>query len=147
MLYLITSSPVNNDSHTLLFWFLRKQGIYAPTGQWRRFLIQLVIAVAVMFVALLMLSAELGLLQSEVWQQGNWLQRSWRPLVMLAFVILLIIRWTGISQHPIDLSLELKLMDIIELGLGGYVVGRSVEKVASTVTQNIDIPFIKKKNR
>jgi peptidoglycan biosynthesis protein MviN/MurJ (putative lipid II flippase) len=58
-----------------LFWFLRKQGIYAPTGQWRRFLIQLVIAVAVMFVALLMLSAELGLLQSEVWQQGNWLQR------------------------------------------------------------------------
>jgi len=89
--------------------------------------------------------AQADVLKTEM--QGNWLQRSWRPLVMLAFVILLIIRWTGISQHPIDLSLELKLMDIIELGLGGYVVGRSVEKVASTVTQNIDIPFIKKKNR
>lgn len=88
--------------------------------------------------------------QSEVLKtemKGNWLQRSWRPLVMLSFVVLLIIRWTGISNHPIDLSLELKLMDIIELGLGGYVVGRSIEKVASTVTQNVDLPFIKKKDR
>lgn len=59
----------------LLFWFLRKQRIYVPTGQWRRFLIQLVIAVAVMFAALIMLSTELGLLQSEAWQQGNWFQR------------------------------------------------------------------------
>ena len=33
------------------------------------------IAVAVMFAALIMLSTELGLLQSEVWQQGNWFQR------------------------------------------------------------------------
>jgi hypothetical protein len=90
-------------------------------------------------------NAQADVLKTEM--QGNWLQRSWRPLVMLAFVVLLIIRWTGISSHPIDLSLELKLMDIIELGLGGYVVGRSVEKVASTVTQNIDMPFLKKKNR
>lgn len=88
--------------------------------------------------------------QSEVLKtemKGNWLQRSWRPLVMLSFVVLLSIRWTGISNHHIDLSLELKLMDIIELGLGGYVVGRSIEKVASTVTQNVDLPFIKKKDR
>ena len=90
-------------------------------------------------------NAQADVLKTEM--QGNWLQRSWRPLVMLAFVVLLIIRWTGISSHPIDLSLELKLMDIIELGLGGYVVGRSVEKVASTVTQNIDMTFLKKKNR
>ena len=89
--------------------------------------------------------AQADVLKTEM--QGNWLQRSWRPLTMLAFVVLLIIRWTGISDHPIDLSLELKVMDIIELGLGGYVVGRSVEKVASTVTQNIDMPFINKKDR
>ena len=30
---------------------------------------------------------------------------------------------------------------------GGYVVGRSVEKVATTVTKNVDMPFLKKKNR
>lgn len=89
--------------------------------------------------------AQADVLQTEM--KGNWLQRSWRPLVMIAFVVLLIIRWTGISSHHIDLQLELELMAIIKLGLGGYVVGRSVEKVATTVTQNIDMPFLKKKNR
>lgn len=89
--------------------------------------------------------AQAEVLKTEM--QGNWLQRSWRPLVMLTFVILLVIRWTGISTHSIDLSLEIKLMDIIELGLGGYVVGRSVEKISKTVTENIDMPFLKKKDR
>jgi hypothetical protein len=89
--------------------------------------------------------AQADVLKTEM--QGNWLQRSWRPLVMIAFVVLLIIRWTGISTHHIDLSLEMQLMEIIKLGLGGYVVGRSVEKVATTVTQNIDMPFLKKKDR
>ena len=88
----------------LLFWFLRKQGIYAPTGQWRRFLIQLVIAVAVMFVALLMLSAELGLLQSEVWQQGNWLQRiSGIGMVCTAGLLVYILVLFVLGFRPVDL--------------------------------------------
>ena len=88
----------------LLFWFLRKQGIYAPTGQWRRFLIQLVIAVAVMFVALLMLSAELGLLQSEVWQQGNWLQRiSGIGMVCTAGLLVYILVLFVLGFRPADL--------------------------------------------
>lgn len=78
--------------------------------------------------------------------QGNWLQRSWRPIVMLTFVVLLILRWMGFTQN-VDLQMELKLMDLIELGLGGYVIGRSVEKVADTVTKNVDMPFLKKKDR
>ena len=88
----------------LLFWFLRKQGIYAPTGQWCRFLIQLVIAVAVMFVALLMLSAELGLLQSEVWQQGNWLQRiSGIGMVCTAGLLVYILVLFVLGFRPVDL--------------------------------------------
>ena len=88
----------------LLFWFLRKQGIYAPTGQWRRFLIQLVTAVAVMFVALLMLSAELGLLQSEVWQQGNWLQRiSGIGMVCTAGLLVYILVLFVLGFRPADL--------------------------------------------
>ena len=89
--------------------------------------------------------AQADIIQTEM--KGNWLQRSWRPLTMLAFVVLLIIRWTGLSDHKIDLQLEIQLMELIKLGLGGYVVGRSVEKIAGTVTQNIDLPFLKKKDR
>ena len=78
---------------------------------------------------------------------GNFLQRSWRPIVMLAFVGLLVIRWLGLVEHHIAAELELELMQIIKIGLGGYVVGRSVEKTAEVVTKNIDLPFVKKKNR
>ena len=66
---------------------------------------------------------------------------------MLTFTVLLVIRWTGISTHPIDLRLEMELMEIIKFGMGGYIVGRSVEKVADKVTKNIDLPFIRKKER
>lgn len=89
--------------------------------------------------------AQASVIQTEM--KGNWLQRSWRPLVMMTFVVLLVIRWTGLVDHEISQELELKLMSIIELGLGGYVIGRSVEKVAGTVTKNIDMSFLKKKDR
>jgi hypothetical protein len=61
--------------------------------------------------------------------QGNFLQKSWRPLTMLTFVCLLVLRWTGLSEPNIPLELETRLMDIIELGLGGYVIGCSVENI------------------
>lgn len=79
--------------------------------------------------------------------KGNWLQRSWRPLLMLTFGGIIICKWFGVTDASIPDNLELELLGIIKLGLGGYVVGRSVEKVAGTVTQNIDLPFLKKKDR
>lgn len=79
--------------------------------------------------------------------EGNFLQKSWRPLLMLTFGTILVCKWFGLTDGNIDYELELKLMDIVQLGLGGYVVGRSVEKVAGTVTANIDMPFLKKKDR
>jgi len=38
----------------------------------------------------------------------------------------------------------MKLFDIIQIGLGGYVVGRSVEKVAPNVATTITTIFGKK---
>ena len=78
--------------------------------------------------------------------KGSWLTANWRPLVMITFTLLLVARWVGFTVD-VDKELELKLMDIIRLGIGGYVISRGVEKVADTVTKNIDIPFLKKKNR
>jgi len=79
--------------------------------------------------------------------EGNFLQKSWRPLLMLTFGTILVCKWFGLTDGNIDHELEIKLMDIVQLGLGGYVIGRSVEKVAGTVTANIDMPFLKKKQR
>ena len=62
---------------------------------------------------------------------GNWLQRSWRPILMLVLVFIILNNYVLFPYFPdIFNSLELptQLWDLLTLGVGGYVVGRSVEK-------------------
>ena len=72
-------------------------------------------------------------------QSESWLSRNWRPLTMVVFVALVVNRWTGISvllgipQVMVPHDIELKLWDAITLGLGGYIAGRSLEKIAPSV--------------
>ena len=62
-------------------------------------------------------------------QGQSWLQRSWRPITMLVFVALIVARWIGWSAPCLGEAEVLKLWRIAEIGLGGYVIGRSAEKV------------------
>ncbi len=79
---------------------------------------------------------------------GNWLQRSWRPLLMLSFGFIVIYsKFIAPAFNLPNTTLEESFWTLLEVGMGGYVIGRSVEKVAETVTKNIDISFIKKKDR
>ena len=65
----------------------------------------------------------------------SWLQRSWRPILMLTFGVLIVARWLGLAAPGLTEAEYLRLWSIVEIGLGGYVVGRSVEKVAATVAK------------
>lgn len=58
--------------------------------------------------------------------QGNVLQRSWRPIVMLTFTFIVLLG-AFVPLPLLDKSSE--FWNLLEIGLGGYVVGRSVEKV------------------
>lgn len=80
--------------------------------------------------------AAAGIVQAEA-QSGNWLAASWRPIVMLVFTALIVARWLGYSAPGISEAEVLKLWDIVQLGLGGYVIGRSVEKIVPQVVQAI----------
>ncbi len=62
-------------------------------------------------------------------QGQSWLQRTWRPITMLVFVALIVARWLGWSAPNLAEAEALKLWDIVEIGLGGYVIGRSAEKI------------------
>ena len=62
----------------------------------------------------------------------SWLQRNWRPMTMLFFVGLVGARWMGLTTE-VTPELELELMGLIKIGLGGYVVGRSAEKIVKAV--------------
>lgn len=58
--------------------------------------------------------------------QGNWLQKSWRPIVMLTFTFIVLLG----AFIPIPLLKDTsEFWSLLEIGLGGYVIGRSVEKV------------------
>ena len=59
----------------------------------------------------------------------SWLQRSWRPITMLVFVALIVLHWLGVAGTQLPPGVQQSVYDLIKLGLTGYVVGRSAEKV------------------
>lgn len=62
--------------------------------------------------------------------QGSWLQRNWRPLLMVTFAGLVVAHWFGFTAPNIPESVQNSLLNIVMVGVGGYVMGRSAEKVA-----------------
>lgn len=63
----------------------------------------------------------------------HWLAANWRPILMLTFGALIVARWFGWAAPNLSEAEYLKLWSIVELGIGGYVIGRSAEKVLPTV--------------
>lgn len=74
------------------------------------------------------LAARSGIIQAEAASE-HWLAATWRPVTMLVFVGLITARWFGWAAPNLSEAEYLKLWSIVELGLGGYVIGRSGEKV------------------
>ncbi len=64
----------------------------------------------------------------------SWLQRSWRPLTMLWFVLLIGAHWLGLTADTLTEAEVVLVLEIVKVGLGGYVVGRSAEKITKTAT-------------
>ncbi|MEI8642754.1 3TM-type holin [Pseudoalteromonas sp. Hal040] len=63
----------------------------------------------------------------------SWLQRSWRPITMLTFLILIICDSFGL----LEFRLSDKAWELLQLGIGGYVIGRTVEKAVPGAKQGI----------
>ncbi|TDX29113.1 holin (3TMs family) [Modicisalibacter xianhensis] len=67
-------------------------------------------------------------------QGESWLQRNWRPLLMIWFGALVGAHWLGFTPDNLDVGTVGRLLDIVQLGIGGYVFGRSAEKITRTVS-------------
>lgn len=63
----------------------------------------------------------------------HWLAANWRPLLMLTFGGLIVARWLGWAAPDLSEAEYIKLWDIVQLGIGGYTVGRSLEKIVPSV--------------
>ena len=80
------------------------------------------------------LEAQAQIITAEA--QGGWLQRNWRPLLMLIFAGLVVAHWFGFTAPNIPESVQNSLLNIVLVGVGGYVVGRSGEKIADKLRKD-----------
>jgi len=74
-------------------------------------------------------------------QSDSWLTKNWRPLTMVTFVVIiannyilypyLSLFWT---KAPM-LTIPTDMWQLLKIGLGGYVIGRSVEKSVKVYTE------------
>jgi hypothetical protein len=68
--------------------------------------------------------------------KGHWLQRNWRPMLMLLFGVIVANNYvvypylSMFTDKAVMLPIPEDLWDLLKLGVGGYIVGRSAEKVA-----------------
>lgn len=60
---------------------------------------------------------------------GSWLTSSWRPITMLTFLALVVADSLGWLPN----KLAPQAWSLLQIGLGGYTVGRSAEKIAPIV--------------
>ena len=54
---------------------------------------------------------------------GNWLQRSWRPITMLAFLVMICCDFLGFG------NLDERAWTLLTIGISGYLGCRSIEKI------------------
>ena len=81
-----------------------------------------------------LIKAKADIVKAEA-QGQSWIQSNWRPITMMFFLVLIGLYWFGLApQYLIDNpDLVDSLFDLIKIGLGGYVVGRSAEKIAPAI--------------
>jgi hypothetical protein len=101
-----------------------------------------------MYMAVMQYEADALKMQADIIQTEakgeSWLQRSWRPVLMLTFAGLVVARWLGLAAVDLPQEIEIKLFSIIQLGIGGYVIGRSGEKIIKSVDVGGIMSTIKK---
>jgi hypothetical protein len=77
-----------------------------------------------------LLDAKKTIITAEA-QSQSWIARNWRPITMLTFLFLVVLDSLGLL--PFRLASE--AWTLLQIGLGGYVVGRSAEKVTNVISQ------------
>ncbi len=69
----------------------------------------------------------------------SWLQRNWRPISMLVFVAVIANNYLiapyvqAFGGVAVVLEIPPGMWSLLTMGLGGYVVGRTIEKTGSSI--------------
>lgn len=58
---------------------------------------------------------------------------------MISFGLLIIARWFGLTSPSISETEALKLWEIVQWGIGGGVIGRSLEKTVPIIASTLAV--------
>ncbi|MCF2949197.1 holin family protein [Paraglaciecola aquimarina] len=77
-----------------------------------------------------LLKSKTAIITAEATGQ-SWIQRNWRPITMLTFLVLVVLDSFGVLAF----RLSEDAWTLLKIGLGGYVAGRSAEKITQQYLQ------------
>lgn len=74
----------------------------------------------------------------------NWMQRNWRPIVAISFAFIIffygiitpvLVSWFDVPPVRVGDDLLKWIMDVVVICLGGYIGGRTIEKVVKMLVR------------
>lgn len=76
-------------------------------------------------------------------QGQSWMQRNWRPFTMMSFVAIIVnnfilfpyLKAFGVEEATL-LQIPEGMWTLLQIGVGGYIVGRSGEKIVQNLAAN-----------
>jgi hypothetical protein len=80
-----------------------------------------------------LMDAQASVLKAEA-TSSSWLTKSWRPLSMCVFLVLIVADSINLLPKPLPDTAWL----LMQLGLAGYVGGRSLEKIAPQIVKVVN---------
>ena len=75
-------------------------------------------------------------IQAEA-KSDSWMASNWRPILMLTFTAIVAMNWlilpvvSWFGPHLVPLVLPPDMWALLKIGVGGYIVGRSGEKITN----------------
>ena len=76
-----------------------------------------------------LLESKSNIIQAEA-KGESWLQRNWRPMLMLVCIFIVFSNYVLVPFFNIPATvLDDHIWNLIEIGTGGYIAGRSLEKI------------------
>lgn len=77
-----------------------------------------------------LLDSQTKIIDSEA-KGESWLQRNWRPMLMVICMFIILNNYVLVPYLHLPLTvLDERIWNLMELGVGGYVAGRSLEKIS-----------------
>lgn len=79
--------------------------------------------------------AQAEVIKTEV-GSASWMARSWRPSLMFVFIALIAFNYLIAPIASLQtVPVPPQMWEILKIGLGGYIVGRSGEKIADSLAK------------